>query len=257
MKKIKTIIIDDEKGARDVLRELITQLNPQFEICAEADSPENGFKAIQIHQPDLVFLDIQMPGGTGFDLLRKFNPPFSFRVIFATAHDRFAIDALRFAALDFLLKPINPIDLKAALTRFIDQLEKIKKREEDQRITTLLSNLAAGASQPLRIAIPDLKGFSLLYPDQAIFLEADGNYTYFHLINGTKIAATRLLKEYEEILSDKGFCRIHQSHMINLSYVKRFFKGNQPQVEMENGTVLNIARSKRDEFLKHFPDIQP
>ncbi len=256
MKNIKTIVIDDEAGARDVLCRLISQIHPSFEVIGQANSAESGKEMIQQLKPDLIFLDVQMPGATGFDLLRMLPNPLLFKVIFATAHDRYAIEALRFSALDFLLKPISPTELKNALDRFLERHGQGIVQTDELQMNTLIENLAKAHQPPVRIAIPDLKGFSIIFSDQIIFLEADGNYTTFHLRNGIKMSATRLLKEYEELLSTRGFCRIHQSHMVNLTSVKRFLKSNLPQVELENGVVLNIARSRKDEFLKNFPEFQ-
>lgn len=239
---LRTILIDDEADARSTLRSFIAQYCPQVAIVDEATGVKDGFRKISLHQPDLVLLDIQMEDGTGFDLLEKIKVP-SFSVIFTTAFDNFAVRAFKYAAVDYLLKPIDPDELIEAIgkaTRHksgnaerIDHLLELRQQQKIDRIT-----------------LSSQDSYTVVKLDHILRLESDSNYTHFFLLGKEKITVPRSLKEFEELLPHDRFFRTHQSHIINLSYVKKFVKEEGGYVVMEDGSEVLVARRRKDDFIQ-------
>jgi two-component system, LytTR family, response regulator len=238
---IKAVIIDDESRGRATLQNLIGKYCPQVEICGEADGVTSGIELIVKTKPELVFLDVQMGDGSGFDLLENISNP-SFRLIFVTAYDQYAIRAFRFSAIDYLLKPVNPDELVNAVKRATgtNPLAEVSKK-----LDVLLSN----RSGLEKIALASTEGIHLMKVRDIVRCESDSNYTTIFLCGGQKIVATKTLKEFDEILTPLNFFRIHQSHLVNLDYIVKYNKTEGGSVVMEDGNELPIARRRKDEFV--------
>ena len=218
---IKAIIVDDELGARESLSKMLEKNCKQIEVVAKVDSMLSAFEAITNKEPDLVFLDIEMPNGNAFDLLEKFKT-INFNIIFTTAYDHYAIKAIKFSAIDYILKPIDPEELITAVKRFEDRAGQ--KATLDKQFKTLLSNVRP-ENKLKKVGIPDGDGLIFINLSDIIRCDSDGNYTFFILTSGKKIIASRTLGEYEQMFADDNFFRIHRSHLINLEHVKKYIKG--------------------------------
>lgn len=199
-------------------------------------------KKIKELQPDLLFLDVQLPDGSGFDIL-ELLPNLNFNIIFVSAYDKYAINAFKFSAIDYLLKPVEP-DL------LVRAIEKSKKEDQLKSMEGKLNVLLSNKNNVEKIALPSSNGLELIKLNDIIYCQADSNYTIFHLIGGEKILVSRSLKEYDDILSQQGFFRIHQSYLIKLSYVKKYVKGEGGTVILENGKELDVSRRRKEGFLK-------
>lgn len=243
---IKTVIIDDEKDARILLRRMLETHFSEVEILAEADDVDTGVEVIQAHQPELVFLDIQMRAGTGFDLLRKLKQR-AFEVVFITAYNTYAMQAFQFAAFSYLLKPIKQTDLEHVLDRYRQQ--QPHPLAED-RLQVLWQHYQVEGSQQL--VLPNSDGFRVVELSEILYLEADRNYTRFYLADQSKELISRTLKSYEALLHKFSFYRIHQSYLINLSHVRRFLKTDGGMVQMPNGATLPVSRQRKQGFLRKF-----
>lgn len=236
-------IIDDEPAARQLLRTMLTTLCPQVEICGEANSVESAYVLIRQTQPNGILLDISMEDGTGFDLLDKFPNP-NFQVIFTTAHDRFALMAFRYHALDYLLKPINPLELVQAMDRI--------KAEPPENLSTRINNLLESVKTKKieKITLSSQEGMVFVQICQIIRLESEGSYTTFHLSGNEQHFIARPMKKFETMLPEDQFFQIHQSHIINISYVKKILKEDGGFVLMQDGARVPIARRRKDEFME-------
>ena len=245
--KIKTILIDDEPGS---LKALHWELEPHFaeiEIVAECDSPEKGLAAIRSLRPGLVFLDIEMPGMNGFELLRQLEGERDFSVIFITAYDEFAIQAFRVNAVDYLLKPIAADELKQALEKVKTKLGSSDVQKEMGRFLASISpQKIPGAS----IALPTQEGLDFIQPSQVTHCRSDGNYTRIFQTGEKPLLISRTLKEVEEMLTNPSFFRVHHSFLVNLVFVKKYLRGNSPMLILRDGTEVPVARRRKDELLK-------
>ncbi|MBC7893091.1 MAG: response regulator transcription factor [Sphingobacteriaceae bacterium] len=243
------LLVDDEKHCRDVLGILLKKYCPQVELLAScADGPE-GVAAIDQHQPDLVFLDIEMPGMSGFDLLE--NVGFKgFDVIFTTAYNEYAIKAIRHNALDYILKPVD----KDELVQAVMKAEREQSARSAARIEDFVQYLHR---QKLgdRVALPTMEGLQIIPSDEIYYCESDGGYTHFYLTNGKTVLISKTLKEVEEVLESKGFCRVHHGYLINLRYVQRYLRGDGGEVVMANNKTLPVSRNKKQEFLNFLEKI--
>ncbi|HET6226983.1 MAG TPA: LytTR family DNA-binding domain-containing protein [Bacteroidia bacterium] len=244
---IKAIIVDDELGARESLSKMIEKNCKQLEVIAKADSMLAAFEAITTKQPDLVFLDIEMPNGNAFDLLEKFKE-INFNIIFTTAYDHYAIKAIKFSALDYILKPIDPEELVEAVKRF-EKKQKGEPNVLDKQFKTLLSNVRP-ENKLKKVGIPDGDGLVFINLADIIRCESDGNYTFFILTNGKKIIASRTLGEYEQMFTEDNFFRVHRSHLINLQHVKKYIKGEGGYVIMADDSQVEVSRRNKNEFLE-------
>ncbi len=240
---LKTIIIDDEAIGRDMLRSFVSEYCPQLDLVGEATDVAEGVELIRAIRPELVLLDIQLTDGTGFDLLDQFKPPF-FQVIFTTAYDEFALRAFRYHAIDYLLKPIDPDEL-------VEAAEKAAKNKTSEQFVKQLSSLmeTANLRRFEKITLPSTNGLIILNADEIIRLEAKVNYCNIHTSREEKVLITRTLKWFEETLPEKDFFRAHQSHMINMHFVRRFLRDDGGLILMQDGARIPLARRRKDDFL--------
>lgn len=247
---IKAVVIDDEEDARFMLKDNIEKnFADQVNIIGEANGVKSGLKLIRELQPDLVFLDIQMRDGSGFDLLNQI-PEKNFEVVFITAYNQYALKAFQFSALGYLMKPIKINELKNTLQILVSHFEKYRI-DSDKRLKVLVENY--GDDKTIKkIVIPSVKGFNILSLEEIVRVEGDRNYSHFILQNGTKVVSTKTLAEYENQLSDYGFFRIHQSTIVNLRHVVSYEKGDGGLVEMIDGTKSQLSRNRKTYFLKRF-----
>ncbi|QQS28467.1 MAG: response regulator transcription factor [Sphingobacteriales bacterium] len=239
--KIRTIIIDDEEGGRNTLKNLLTEFCPEVDVVGLADSAESGFKIIQQLQPELVFLDVRMPrSDEGFQLLESLTE-INFALIFTTAYDEYAIRAIKFSALDYLLKPIDILELQKAVNRYIQ-----RRGTSDRQAVKMLSN--SGKTKPFtKLGLPSAEEVTFVNIDDIIRCEADGNCTVFFLNNHQKILVTKTLKYYETLLEELGFYRIHDSHLVNLRHIRKYYK--EGVVEMSDGSKAFVSARKKKGFL--------
>ena len=249
---LTAIIIDDESSSRNALRQKLANHCTNVSIIAECENGENGIKNIEEKNPDIVFLDVEMPRMNGFTMLQQLHNR-NFELIFITAYDHYAIRAIKFSALDYLVKPVEVEDLKAAVEKAIQKSlhpEVGKHSPGNERIDLLLQNLVNEKKEHQRIAIPSLEGLQFISIEDIIYLKAQSNYTIFYLKEGQKITVSKTLKDFEEILPSSIFIRIHHSYLINKNHVLKYIKGEGGQVVMKNGTTLDVARRKKEEFMK-------
>lgn len=240
---IRAMIIDDEEGARESLSNLLDKYVDGVRIVAKADSIAMGMEKIKKYTPDLVFLDIEMPFGSGFELLERMKPV-DFNIIFVTAYDHYALKAIKFSALDYLLKPVDIDELKKAI-------EKHRKRNGEET-TESFQNLVENEQlegDNKKLAIADSSGIMFVRIKNIIRCESDGNYTKIYLVGGKRILASKTLGEYEAMLEGDGFFRIHRSHLINLAHLKKYNKGDHSHVELSDGTVADVSRRKKSAFM--------
>lgn len=240
----RTIIVDDEAKGRQSLIKMLQLLHAPVEIVAEAASVETAVALIDSHKPQLVFLDIQLQKGTGFDVLEQLKFK-DFQLIFVTAYDQYALKAFRYAAMDYLTKPIDPDQLEEALQR-------LPTTEAPNFNSEKIHALQANKNELHRLALNDAQGIQLVKVADIIYCSAQNNYTEFHLKDGQKHLVSKTLKEYEELLSDAGFFRVHQSYLINLEEVSQFLKQDGGYVQMSNGSLIGVSRRKKEELLRHF-----
>ena len=240
---IRTLIIDDEEDAREGLKLVIEKFCPEVSIQALCESPEEGLKKIDELQPELVFLDVQMPRLSGFDLLEKVEK-INFEVIFVTAFDKYAIKAIKFSALDYLLKPIDVEELVSAVQRI-----KEKQKNKTAHFKSLLSNVKLSSEKLTRLAIPSENEIIIQKISDIVYCEADSNYTTLHLVDNKKITISKTLKEFENILPETDFCRIHHSTLVNIAHVTKYIKGEGGYVLVTGGGHLDVSRRKKDSFL--------
>jgi two-component system, LytTR family, response regulator len=242
---LTVIIIDDEAKGRMALREKLMTYCPQIKIVAEADNGQDALILIEKHKPQLIFLDIEMPRMNGFEMLNKV-PDKNFHIIFTTAYDQYAIKAIKYAAFDYLLKPIDIEELITAISK----VALTENNQTKKQVEVLHQNMQHPKKQLNKLAIATLDGLMFYDINDIVHLEANSNYTYIYLVNKTKITASKTLKEFEELLPDDIFFRTHHSHLINLSFIKRYIKGDGGQIELQNGTYIDVSRRKKEEFLK-------
>ena len=244
-RKLKTLIVDDERDAVDFIDSIISEYCPSLEVVAKANNVVQAVDAINATRPDLLFLDVEMPNGTGFDLLARF-PEKDFDVIFITAFNHYAIKAIKFSAIDYILKPIN-------INEFIEAVGRVaRKRQErsskgNEGLQVLMENLRTAL--PSRMAIPTADGMEYLNPKDIIRIEADRSYTWFYLSGGRKILVSKHLKEFQELLGDRYFFRPHNSHLVNLKYVRKYLRKEGGYIEMSDGAVIPVSRNRKDLFL--------
>lgn len=242
---IKALIVDDEESARKALSNMLEYYCKEIEVVGMAVNITEAQSLIKELKPDVVFLDIQMPGGNGFDLLRKYRQ-IPFKVIFVTAYDQFALKALKLSAIDYLLKPLSPRDLIKAIDKLGQQLE-VEERF-DQQLSTLEDNMMAERQQK-KIILNTSNNMYILRVEDVIRCEADQNYTRIIDLKGKAILVAKTLKEFDEMLSPLGFCRIHQSHLINLDHVITYEKGTGGMVILSNKEHVPVSGRRKEFFL--------
>jgi len=242
---LRTVIIDDEVLMRQALTRMVREHCPNARVVGSAGSVASGVAEIRKQHPDLVLLDIKLDDGTGFDLLKKLEP-IDFKVIFITAYDEFAIRAVKFSALDYLLKPVESGDLVQA----INKAEKLVLKELNMQLNVLKDNMQSGTVDNQKIILKTLENVHVVKIGNIIYCESDDNYTNFNLIDGSKILVSTTLKDYDEILSHYGFLRVHRSFLINLSHIVRFEKSEGGNVVLTNNCVVPVSSRKRELLLE-------
>ncbi len=246
MEKIKTILVDDEPRGLTSLQKLLEFNCPEIEIVSACDNADEAIKKIQLLKPGVVFLDIAMPEKNGFDLLHELGE-INFEIIFVTAHNDFMMQAFRFSAVDYLLKPVEDNLLIEAVKR---AAKKIEEKTPGNNIDTLLHNLRnRNEGQKMKICIPSLKGFQVVKLSEIIYCEASSNYTNFHFTDRSVICASKPIHEFETLLEDSGFVRIHKSFVINLEHVKEYVRGEGGTVILSNGHEAEVSRRKKEVFI--------
>ena len=239
---LKALIVDDEEKARDILLFHIENCVPEISRVETAANVPDALRLIGSFQPDLLFLDIVMPRQDGFDLLNMLNE-WDFDVVFTTAHDQFAIKAIRFSALDYLLKPIDPDDLQAAVARHLDKRKERPRQQELYR--NFVDNLRAPKEHEFKLAIPTADGTYFFRTPEIIRCQADRNYTVFHLSGQRRFISSKTLGEYEEILGTQGFLRVHKSHLVNLDFIDNFL--GKDYIRLLDKTEIEVARRRKED----------
>ena len=245
---ITAIIVDDELNAIKVTKGFLKSFSHQIKLIATAQNVPDAKSIIEIEKPNLIFLDVELPPNSSFDLLLDLAYT-SFEVIFITSYDKYAIQAIKHNALDFLLKPLVKEDFDLAVQKFLDKRKD--QSEQDPRITNFLDYLKKSGKTE-KIIIPISNGFQVLSIDDIIYCEADRNYTKFVLTNQKTLLSSKNLRRFEQLLDPNQFFRIHQSYLINLHFVSQYFREKEAKVKMENNVILPVARSKKIEFSERF-----
>jgi two-component system LytT family response regulator len=243
---ITALLIDDDSNLRNGMKGLLDMYAPDIKIIGEADSVKLGVEAIEAYKPDVIFLDIQLGDGTGFDILEQLaqkKGKLTSHVVFITAHEQYAVKAFRFSALDYLLKPVDPEELH----KVTDKIKKIVSNNESYaHIDLLLENIRKKVDKFKRIALSTSDGIHLFEVSDIIRLESQDNYTKFYIKDNKPVLIAKTLKEYEDMLSEEGFERIHQSHLINLSYLRSYIKKDGGYAVMADNSHLPISQRKKE-----------
>lgn len=242
--RLTAIIIDDEEHCRSSLKKQIQWSCPEVEVVGEANNIENGFAAIKESTPDVVFLDIAMPGGSGFDLLRQFDKVY-FSVIFTTAYDEYALQAFNVNAIAYLLKPVDGEEL-------IKSVEKVHAEEDSQvtkRLDNLLDYLRVHGNTSKKIPFPVSDGLEFIPVDKIMRCESDGSYCHIYVNDAPNLFLSKTLKQVEGLINNDKFLRVHHSHLVNIDYIKRYIRGKGGQIIMDDNTSIPVSRTRKDGFL--------
>jgi two-component system LytT family response regulator len=239
------LIIDDEQAAQDVLLRMLSLHHPEFRILQICSDVSEAIEAIKTLRPQLIFTDVQMPPQTGFDVLQA-TRDVPYEVIFTTSYEEYAIHAFKVSAVDYLLKPFSNEQLGLAINKFKEKKQNAHNR---QHIETLLQNIQPSGKAGGKIALPSSKGYVFVSSDKIVRCEADNNYTTIFLNDKTKHLVSRTLKEFEELLKPYGFFRVHASHLINLECVLEYIKGEGGQVRLTDGSIVEVSRRKKEDFI--------
>jgi two-component system LytT family response regulator len=241
---INAVVIDDDENARETLRSMLEKYCPHVRIMGEAEAVEPGLALIRSKQPQLIFLDVEMPPQTGFDLLKRLDA-IDAEIIFTTAHDHYAILAIKVSALDYLLKPIDREELIAAVSKLSNQPAKVNR----DILELLRQQLDSKQQYAERLVIPSLKGYEIIRANEIQYCEGDGNYTTFYLVGRTPLVASKILKEFERLLSPGAFIRVHAKYLVNIDFVKRYQKGRGGTLVMADGRSIEVSHSKKQYLL--------
>ncbi|MBN8850582.1 MAG: DNA-binding response regulator [Sphingobacteriales bacterium 50-39] len=242
---LKAIIVDDEPDCSESLATMLRRYCPEVEVAAICNSGASALQEIPSHNPQLVFLDIEMPHMNGFEMIERL-PEIGFELIFTTSYDQYAIKAIKFSALDYLLKPVDREELKIAV-------KKVTERHQPplpQQLEILLQKFHQPATTNQRIAIPTLEGLLMVPIDSITHCQSDSNYTIFHLKNQQKITACRNLKEVEEVLEGRSFVRVHHSYLVNINEIQKYVKGEGGYLIMSDGNHIDVSRSRKELLLQ-------
>lgn len=248
---MKALLVDDQDNARKVLRSVITAELPEIEIVGEANTIDHAYDLCVLLKPDVVFLDVELGNETGFMLLEKPNLP-PFKVIFVTAHEKYSLQALRFSALDYLLKPIDTDDLKQAVAKAQTALSK---DDLTTRLDALLHNLYHVDKAQKKLVLKTFDQIHIVNVKDIMQCISDKNYTIFALANGSKIMVSKNLGEYEDMLTDYGFFRIHHSHLVNVDFIARYDKKNGGILVLKDNTTVPVSMRKKNILLKIFESL--
>ncbi len=243
---MKAIIVDDEAKARQNLQNLIEQYTPSVKVIGSASGIKEAVNEINNHHPDIVFLDIEMQGESGFDLFEHFPSP-DFHVIFVTAHDEYAIKAFKYSASDYLLKPVDIDELEHAVEVVSQSSDSQKQKDQLQ---FLLTNFKGVDSNFHKIVLPTLESLQFVEVTSIVRCESNDNYTYVHLDSGKSILVSKNIKHFEELLETQGFFRLHRSHLVNLNCISEYFRGEGGYVSLKDGSSIPVARRKKAAFLE-------
>jgi|ERR1035437_2226653 two-component system LytT family response regulator len=243
---LKAIIVEDEKPNARLLKNLLAKYCPDIELIGICDSVKSSLHDIPLLQPDLIFMDVLLADGNAFDILTKLDK-INFSVIFTSAYNDFAVKAIKFSALDYIVKPVNITELKEAVKKAVN---KSKEKDETKHFDILLQNVNSTNGKLHKIALPSLEGHTFADLADIVRLEADGSYTDFHLVKTIKIVVSKPIKEYDDLLSSQNFFRVHNSHLINISHVKKYVKGSGGYVVMDDGSSVEVATRRKEDFLK-------
>jgi len=241
---MKVTIVDDEFKARDALEKILKKQYPEITILASAESVGAGFEAIQHDPPDLLLLDVELPDGTGFDLLKQISPV-QFKVVFITGHQEYAIEAIKFSALDYILKPFDNEELRQAVEK---AREAINHEEQHIQLETLNGNLHQ-KKRLRRIILPTADNLHIVELNDIIRAEADSNYTIFRLAAGKKIMVSRTIKEFDGMLAGSGFIRVHQSFLVNIIHIDKFVKRGGGHLQMKDGSTVPVSPTLKKKVL--------
>jgi two-component system, LytTR family, response regulator len=245
MQVLKALLVDDELSSLQNLQYKILEYCPSVKVVAQTQNPEEAARLIQQFKPDVIFLDIEMPRMSGFKMLEQI-PEVDFEVIFITAYNHYAINAIRICAFDYLVKPVSIEELQQTVERL--GVSSVKKNRE--RAELLKKNLSSPKSQDDNIALPANDGLEFIQIRQIIRIESSSNYSKVILQNGQQLLVTRQLKDFEELLQEYRFYRVHHSHLINLNFIAKYTRGDGGQITMRNGDVIDVSRRKKEVFLK-------
>jgi two-component system LytT family response regulator len=237
------IIIDDEKHCREVLQVMLSRYCPQLQVIASCESGREALQEVEKQQPDLVFLDIEMPGMNGFEWLDN-CPRKDFAIIFTTAYNDYAIKAIKHSALDYLLKPIDSLELVAAVNKATGE----KAFKTEAKVSQLLEAMQEKKPNK-RFAVPSMEGLILINTEDIEYVQSDGAYSHFYFTNKKHLLISKTLKEAEDVLPVSDFFRIHNSYLVNLKYVQKYIRGEGGEVLMLNGQMIPVSRTKKQEFL--------
>lgn len=243
---IKALIIDDEHKARNILHHYIVNFIPEITEIKQAESVDAAMEMLKEYQPGIVFLDVEMPHKNGFDFLVQLTNP-SFDVIFTTAYNQYAIQAIRFSALDYLLKPVDPDELKAAVARHRQKTESVQQKQE--LFNNLVENIEKKDVKDFKIAVPSSEGVYFFMIDDILHLQAESSYTHIHLTNRKPFIASKTLKHFEDMLEEFQFIRTHKSHLVNPRHITRISNDNE-FVLLSDGSKVEVSRRKKDEVLQ-------
>ncbi len=242
MEKIRTVLVDDEKNSLIILQKLMEKYTPDIEIVATAQSVEEGIQTINEQKPDLVFLDISMPDGDGFEVIKKTEYK-NFGIIFSTAYDQYAIRAFEVAALHYILKPVKAEDLKEAIKRY----KTAKEENVDFKMKIFNEALK---EQPSKLILPTSSGMHIIDINEIVRCESSNNYTTFFLTDGKRIVVSKSIQIYEHMLSQSHFCRIHNKHIVNLKFIKKYVKGRGGHVELADGSHVDVSDGRKKNFIE-------
>lgn len=249
---MNAILVDDEVAGIKTLQRMLERHCPSVDIVATGSNAETAKKQIETLKPDVVFLDIQMPGKSGIEMIAELTDK-NFEIIFVTAHNEYILQALQYSAADYLLKPVDEDRLIEAVQR---AEKRIKEGKKDELTETLLYNISkAGQPEEMRLCLPTMKGFIILKLDEILYCEAERSYTVFHLADKKTVMVSKPLLEYENILDTTGFFRIHKSFLINLKHVKEYQRGEGGTVIMSNNAEIEVSRRKKESFLQKIKEI--
>ncbi len=243
---LKAVIIEDEKHSRETLKSMLEEFCKDVEVIAMAGTVDEAVKVLSIYSPDIVFLDIELQSGVGFDVLNQIKDP-NFEVIFTTAFEKYAIKAIKFSSLDYLLKPIDLDELQQAVEKARTRMDTNVYREQ---LDTLMQSISRGKIRPEKICLATTVGMEFIAIDDIIACKADGSYTSFMLEDNNTLLVSKHLKEYENLLAEHQFMRVHNSYLINLKKVKKYIKSDGGHLIMENDLEVNISPRKKDDLIE-------
>lgn len=243
-KNIRAILIDDEITSLKNLKQKLEEFCKQVTVVAALDKPEEAIPVIRNSKPDVLFLDIEMPKMSGFRMLEELGD-YEAEIIFTTAYNHYAIDAMRISAFDYLVKPVAIEELEHAVNKLVEK----KSMQTNERLKILKESIKNNQSQENKIAVPLIDGLEFIVIKNIVRIESSSSYSRIFLLNGQSILVTKLLKDFEDLLTPYRFFRVHNSHLINLNYIKKYLRGVGGQVLLENGDMIDVSRRKKEEFI--------